>query len=51
MAVANGHFFVVRRSALAAIGGYQSVKQSVIDDVFLARELVKSGSSGTVING
>jgi cellulose synthase/poly-beta-1,6-N-acetylglucosamine synthase-like glycosyltransferase len=51
MAVANGQFFVVRRSALASIGGYQSVKHAVIDDVFLARELVKNGSSGTVING
>ena len=51
MAVANGQFFVVRRSALASIGGYQLVKHSVIDDVFLARELIASGSSGTVING
>jgi cellulose synthase/poly-beta-1,6-N-acetylglucosamine synthase-like glycosyltransferase len=51
MAVANGQFFVVRRSALALIGGYQSVKHAVLDDVFLARELVKNGSSGTVING
>jgi hypothetical protein len=51
MAVANGQFFAVRRSALYAIGGYQSVKHSVIDDVFLARELIASGSSGTVING
>jgi cellulose synthase/poly-beta-1,6-N-acetylglucosamine synthase-like glycosyltransferase len=51
MAVANGQFFVVRRSALASIGGYKSVKHSVIDDVFLARELIASGSSGTVING
>ena len=51
MAVANGQFFVVRRSALASIGGYQSVKNAVIDDVFLARELVKNGSCGTVING
>ena len=51
MAVANGQFFVVRRSALVSIGGYQSVKHAVIDDVFLARELVKNGSSGTVING
>jgi len=51
MAVANGQFFVVRRSVLASIGGYQSVKHAVIDDVFLARELVKNGSSGTVING
>jgi cellulose synthase/poly-beta-1,6-N-acetylglucosamine synthase-like glycosyltransferase len=51
MAVANGQFFAVRRSALDAIGGYQTVKHSVIDDVFLARELIASGSSGTVING
>jgi cellulose synthase/poly-beta-1,6-N-acetylglucosamine synthase-like glycosyltransferase len=51
MAVANGQFFVVRRSALESIGGYESVKHAVIDDVFLARELVKNGSSGTVING
>ena len=51
MAVANGQFFVVRRSALISIGGYQNVKHAVIDDVFLARKLVKSGSSGTVVNG
>ena len=51
MAVANGQFFVVRRTALNSIGGYQSVKHAVIDDVFLVRELIKSGSSGTVING
>ena len=51
MAVANGQFFVVRRSALTSIGGYQAVKHAVIDDVFLARELVKNGSSGSVING
>ena len=51
MAVANGQFFVVRRTALESIGGYQSVKHAVIDDVFLARELAKNGSSGTVING
>jgi len=51
MAVANGQFFVVRRSALASIGGFQAVKHAVIDDVFLARELVKNGSTGTVLNG
>ena len=51
MAVANGQFFVVRRSALNSIGGYTAVKHAVIDDVFLARELIAHGSSGTVING
>ena len=51
MAVANGQFFVVRRAALNSIGGYAAVKHAVIDDVFLARELISSGSAGTVING
>ena len=51
MAVANGQFFVVRRSALTSIGGYQTVRHAVIDDVFLARALMQNGSSGTVING
>ena len=51
MAVANGQFFVVRRSALDSVGGYRSVKHAVIDDVFLARALISSGSSGTVVNG
>jgi hypothetical protein len=51
MAVANGQFFVVRRSALDSIKGYESVKHAVIDDVFLARQLIAIGSSGTVING
>jgi len=51
MAVANGQFFVVRRSALDFVGGYQIVKHAVIDDVFLARALISSGSSGTVVNG
>jgi len=36
---------------LSAIGGYQSVKHAVIDDVFLARELIKNGCTGTVFNG
>ena len=51
MAVANGQFFVVRRSALKSISGYTSIKDAVIDDVFLARELIGNRSSGTVING
>jgi len=51
MAVANGQFFVVRRTALDSIGGYESVKHAIIDDVFLARALMENGSTGTVING
>ena len=49
--VANGQFFVVRRSVLEKIGGYRAVANKVLDDVALGRELVKSGSHGTVANG
>lgn len=51
MVVANGQFFVVRRAALAKAGGYEAVKADVLDDVFLGRALVKSGSHGCVANG
>lgn len=51
MAVANGQFFIVRKGALIASGGYEAVKSAVLDDVFLARALVKSGSHGVVVNG
>ena len=51
MAIANGQFFVVRRMAIEKIGGYKAVKNAVIDDVFLARELIRFGFHGTVING
>ncbi|CAB4662037.1 unannotated protein [freshwater metagenome] len=51
MAVANGQFFLVRKNALVLAGGYESVKAAVLDDVFLARVLVKSGSHGVVVNG
>ena len=51
MVVANGQFFIVRRAALEMIGGYESVKGNVLDDVFLGRALVKSGAHGCVANG
>ena len=51
MAIANGQFFVVRRIALEKIDGYKAIKNAVIDDVFLARELIRHGLHGTVING
>jgi hypothetical protein len=37
--------------AIEKIGGYKAVKNAVIDDVFLARELIRFGFHGTVING
>ena len=51
MVVANGQFFVVRQAALAQVGGYESVCNKVLDDVELARALVKQGSHGCVANG
>ena len=51
MAVANGQFFIVQRSALVTSKGYEIIKACVLDDVFLARVLVKSGSHGVVISG
>jgi hypothetical protein len=49
--VANGQFFVVRKAALDLVGGYDSVRNRVLDDVELARSLVKNGSHGCVANG
>jgi cellulose synthase/poly-beta-1,6-N-acetylglucosamine synthase-like glycosyltransferase len=49
--VANGQFFVVRKSALDQVGGYDSVRNKVLDDVELARSIVKNGSHGCVANG
>ena len=51
MVVANGQFFVVRRAALVQVSGYESVRNKVLDDVELARALVKQGSLGCVANG
>ena len=51
MAVANGQFFLVHRSAIVTSRGYEMVKSCVLDDVFLARVLVKSGLHGGVVSG
>ena len=51
MAVANGQFFIVKRSALKEIGGFGAVKGEVLDDVMLARTLIRSGFEGTATEG
>ena len=51
MAVANGQFFIVNKQALNAAGGYEAVKSAVLDDVFLARRLITTGSHGAVVSG
>ena len=51
LCVANGQFFVVRRLALGLVGDFSAVKSEVIDDISLARALVRAGHHGTVIDG
>ncbi|MEN9687375.1 MAG: hypothetical protein RL381_387 [Actinomycetota bacterium] len=50
-AVANGQFFVVRKEALDAIGGFTSVKSAILDDIELARSLIADGFQGVVTEG
>jgi len=51
MAVANGQFFLVKRSAYMECGGHEAIKSEVIDDIELARLLLKSGFNGGVAEG
>jgi cellulose synthase/poly-beta-1,6-N-acetylglucosamine synthase-like glycosyltransferase len=50
-AVANGQFFIARKSALDAVGGFQSVQNQILDDIEIARSLIKSGFRGVVTEG
>ena len=51
LAVANGQFFMVRKSALDRIGGFQAIATEVLDDMKLARALISSGAHGGVADG
>jgi glycosyltransferase involved in cell wall biosynthesis len=50
-AVANGQFFVVRKSSLDAVVGFRSVKNQILDDIELARSLIAAGCKGVVTEG
>jgi cellulose synthase/poly-beta-1,6-N-acetylglucosamine synthase-like glycosyltransferase len=50
-AVANGQFFIARKEALDAIGGFSSVKNEILDDISLARSLISAGFQGVVTEG
>lgn len=51
LAVANGQFFLVKKSALAQISGFTSIANEVLDDMKLARALITSGAHGGVADG
>jgi glycosyltransferase involved in cell wall biosynthesis len=51
LAVANGQFFMVKKSALAQISGFTAIANEVLDDMKLARALISSGAHGGVADG
>ncbi len=51
MAVANGQFFIVKKDAYLSSGGHKAVKSEVLDDLMLAKQLLKSGFKGGVAEG
>ncbi len=51
LAVANGQFFMVKKSALAQISGFTAITNEVLDDMKLARALITSGAHGGVADG
>jgi cellulose synthase/poly-beta-1,6-N-acetylglucosamine synthase-like glycosyltransferase len=48
MVIANGQFMIITRNAYREIGGHASVKGEVLDDLELARALVRGGFRGGV---
>ena len=51
MVVANGQFLMMRRNAYFQAGGHHAIKQEVLDDLELARSMVRSGFRGGVAEG
>jgi glycosyltransferase involved in cell wall biosynthesis len=51
MIIANGQFLIVKREAYIASGGHKAIRGEVLDDLELARLLVKNGSKGGVADG
>jgi len=51
LAAANGQFLVVDAAAYARAGGHDVVRAEVVEDVALARALVRAGGHGTFVDG
>ncbi len=49
--VANGQSMVIKRQAYFDCDGHKGVKAEVLDDLFLARNLVRAGAKGGVADG
>jgi glycosyltransferase involved in cell wall biosynthesis len=48
MTIANGQFLIVKRSAYEIAGGHSAIKNRVLDDLELARQLITTGFRGGV---
>jgi cellulose synthase/poly-beta-1,6-N-acetylglucosamine synthase-like glycosyltransferase len=46
--IANGQLFIVKRTAYEEINGHENIKNEVLDDMELARELVRHGFRGGI---
>ena len=51
MVLANGQFMIVKRAAYIATGGHKTIRHEVLDDLELARALVRNGFKGGVADG
>jgi glycosyltransferase involved in cell wall biosynthesis len=51
MTIANGQFFIVKRSAYNTSGGHAAIPNEVLDDLELARLLISKGFKGGVADG
>ncbi len=51
MIIANGQFMIVKRDAYIKAGGHKAIRHEVLDDLELARLLVRKGFSGGVAEG
>lgn len=51
LAVANGQFIVCRRNDYVKVGGHESVRDQVLDDIMLVRSFYEHGLTGTVADG
>jgi glycosyltransferase involved in cell wall biosynthesis len=51
MTIANGQFFIVKRSAYNTSGGHAAISDEVLDDLELARLLISKGFKGGVADG
>lgn len=51
LTAANGQFLIFNTNAYFDAGGHKSIREEVLDDIHLARQMKRSGHRGNVIDG